>query len=223
MPNTAWWIPVYVGEDTLIAIVDKMRFFSEDELNAMTEDERAYYIERIGKWYSGSILEAENRTLDYETNLKNSLVKAELNGTNEDRYILINGIRGIQYPVFIGMDDTKLKYVIPAEAATDNVFNAENDNNKTTRTVKSPDRTIFSIYSFEDVRQAINKNDIPSGIGAGGIKELARLIPINEKKEISSNSPINSIPPWIYIGGIVLVVSLITLLTMQYRKRQKSV
>jgi hypothetical protein len=216
-----WWIPVYVGEDTLIAIVDKMKPFKEEEFNAMPEDEKEYFLKIIGRWYPGSILEYKDKTLDHETNLKDSLTKAGLSETNNDRYILINGIRGIQYPVFVGMDDTKLKYIIPADAATDGIF--QEDNNKKAYTAKSPNRTTFSVYSFEDVKKAIDETPLPSGIGAGGIKELSKLTAINEKTQASPKTPTNSKLPWIYAGGTILGIALITFLIIKYRKKQKSV
>ncbi|ANU50325.2 hypothetical protein ADH76_01040 [Enterocloster clostridioformis] len=161
-----WQIPIFIENDTVLVDIYKNTEINDD----VPDDIKDKLRETLGQWQVGVIYVYDNRTVDFQESIRESLVAVELNA-DEYVYEFVSGLPGIKYPVAVVFDQNDARYIIPAESETARAFE---EGTETMQYTASPSNATdshnksnngFPVYNFEDVSKA-SRN--ASALGLGG-------------------------------------------------------
>nr|WP_303040766.1 hypothetical protein [Enterocloster clostridioformis] len=162
-----WQIPVFIDGNTMLVDLVKVTEIPND----IPEDSKRVLSEKLNKWTIGATYVYNNRIVDYNENVIQSLKGSGLN-PDDYSYVFVSGLPEIRYPVAVVFSE-KAEYIIPAEESTTYAFdNATEDLAYSTpeATPSNANRnnngTGFTVYDFDKVARAVNST-MP-GIGGGG-------------------------------------------------------
>ena len=155
-----WQVPVFIDNDTVLVDIYKN---AEDEVKDKLQ-------ETAGQWQVGAMYVYDNRTVDYQETVRESLAAAALEA-DEYTYEFVSGLPGIRYPVAIIFDQSEAKYIIPAESATARAFEKGSETMEYTAASSGENReargeNVFPVYKFADVSRA-SRNGSLFGLGSG--------------------------------------------------------
>ena len=169
-----WQIPIFIGHDTVLVDIYKNTEISED----VPEDVKEELEKTLGEWQVGAIYVYNNRTVDFQDTVRESLREA---GLNADEYVFefVSGLPGIRYPVAVVFDEDAAMFIIPAELETARAFEEGSEDMEYTASPSdaSPSDAIsgyrnsqnsFPVYHFQDVAKA-SRNATTFGLGGIGI------------------------------------------------------
>lgn len=160
-----WQIPIFIENGTVLVDIFKNTRIENDLPEKVKEKLR----ETLGQWKVGAMYVHENRTVDFQNTVKESLMAVELD-PNDYTYEFVSGLPGIRYPVAIVFDESNAKYIIPAELEAAQAFNEGCESMEyTTSSNRTDDHknnpNIFPVYNFRDVAKA-SRNASLIGFGS---------------------------------------------------------
>lgn len=168
-----WQIPVFIDGNTIIIDAVMVTEIPGDA----PEDVQEALSEKLNKWTLGAMYVYNNRIVDYNENVRNSLLSVGLN-PEDYSYAFVSGLPQIRYPVAVVFGE-EAEFIIPAEEATTHAFKESTEeleyqafdataSNATMSNANRRGNNIgFTVYNFDKVADAV-ESSMP-GLGAGGI------------------------------------------------------
>ena len=163
-----WQIPVFIDGSTILVDIVKVTEIPDN----IPEDSKEALSEKLNKWSIGATYVYNDRIVDYNDNVIQSLENAGLN-PDDYSYVYVSGLPQIRYPAAIVFSN-KAEFIIPAEESTTHAFKnvAEdliysNPKAASSNVYRSNHGTGFTLYNFDKVARTVDST-IP-GLGGGGI------------------------------------------------------